>query len=345
MVVIRTLRELKETLQGLFEGNERTLQLYGETHAPQLKVYLTESNVQLDGAPPPEGAWRAMDRTGWYFLDDAPSTGRVFLNAGSDRVWRLLSILDINRSDGFRDGWVSRTKGLDYCWLSRRVLTMWDGQEGWHQRGVGLRFDDGLQPEDEGNSFSLKAWRGSAEPLPGLDQLLEEAKRRFAISSVRWQRREGDSALMTAEVYSDGKITFNRATDAEEVLNFTSTIADRYEKSLTSASDLRGRRLAPFELVFSQNVNLDAFSEHVTSGKGPMKLWLTELESEPDFRRYRGVDMHTWDVVFLSIAPSYGYLTIPRNGCVNAAPRLATIQGEDNAGNTQIFVDGVELFA
>ena len=78
---------------------------------------------------------------------------------------------------------------------------------------------------------------------------------------------------------------------------------------------------------------------------GDMRLWLIEFESEPDFRRYKGVDLHNWDRVFLDVGTDYAYLTIPRKGCVNAAPRIATIQGEDNAGRTQIFFDGVELFA
>jgi hypothetical protein len=76
-----------------------------------------------------------------------------------------------------------------------------------------------------------------------------------------------------------------------------------------------------------------------------MRLWLVETESESDFKRFAGVDLHTWDRVLLDVAPQYAFLTIPGRGCVNAAPRLATIQGEDNAGRTSISFDGVDVFA
>lgn len=63
------------------------------------------------------------------------------------------------------------------------------------------------------------------------------------------------------------------------------------------------------------------------------------------FKRFRGVDLHTWDRVSISMGEDFAHLTIPGDGCVNAAPRIATLQGEDNAGRTTISFDGVELFA
>jgi hypothetical protein len=70
-----------------------------------------------------------------------------------------------------------------------------------------------------------------------------------------------------------------------------------------------------------------------------------EIEHHEDFRRYKGVDLHTWDRILLDVGLDYAYLTIPGKGCVNAAPRLAVLQGEDNAGVTTIYHDGVEVFA
>ena len=46
----------------------------------------------------------------------------------------------------------------------------------------------------------------------------------------------------------------------------------------------------------------------------------------------------------MDMGPIYAYLTVPGKGCVNAAPRIATVQGEDNAGKTSIYFDGVEMF-
>ena len=121
-------------------------------------------------------------------------------------------------------------------------------------------------------------------------------------------------------------------------------MANRYSDCLLEATKLRDSSMGAFEIDFSQEINLDAFSDTVAIGKVDMNLWLVEVESEPDFRRFRGVDLHNWDRVLLDIGPTYSYLTVPGKGCVNAAPRLANIQGIDNAGKTTILFDGVEIF-
>jgi len=221
----------------------------------------------------------------------------------------------------------------------------WEHEPGWVQRGIGLRFNDGLTPVDDAGNFSLKAWHGSRSLITGLSEVLDRARQSFAISSVRWQLVNGGSPTLTAECYSDGKITLNRATDFDDVLTFSLEMANRYRDSLGAAQKAREASLAPFEFAFSQEVNLDGFGEAVAMGRAPMRLWLAEVERDGDFRRYRGVDMHTWDRVFVDLTPGYGYLNVPSKGCVNAAPRIATIQGEDNAGKTSIFLDGVEMFA
>ncbi len=173
---------------------------------------------------------------------------------------------------------------------------------------------------------------------------MERAKASFAISSVRWQLRRGNDNVLTAECYSDGKITFNRAFDLDDVLTFSFEMARRYNEALDVAGRAREASMAPFEFAFSQPVDLNAFATAVGMGREPMRLWLTEVDSSENMRSFRGVDMHTWDRVLLDIAPDHGYLTIPATGCVNAAPRIATIQGEDNSGRTSIYMDGVELF-
>ena len=109
-------------------------------------------------------------------------------------------------------------------------------------------------------------------------------------------------------------------------------MADRYEEALLEATNLRNSTMAPFEIDFTQTIDLDAFSSTVSKGKGDMNLWLIEIEHYEDFRRFKGIDLHTWDRVLLDVGLDHAYLTIPGEGCVNAAPRLAVVQGEDNAG-------------
>ncbi|UCG54876.1 MAG: hypothetical protein JSV32_01260, partial [Dehalococcoidia bacterium] len=188
-------------------------------------------------------------------------------------------------------------------------------------------------------------WYGANRYIPDLDNVLESAKENFAIYSVRWQKRVNGSVVISAEWYSNGKITINRANDVDEVFIYIADMANRYADAISEATKLRDSTMGAFEIDFTQEIDLAAFSDTVTKGKGEMRLWLVETENYSDFRRFRGVDLHTWDRILLDIGPNYAYITIPGRGCVNAAPRIATIQGEDNAGRTYIFHDGVEVFA
>ncbi|MHB8604990.1 MAG: hypothetical protein ACYDCK_07000 [Thermoplasmatota archaeon] len=345
MPLVTSLRELKTRIQSTFEGNEENLEQFGESKSPALKTYLIETNVALDSIQPLAAGWRKIDSSGWFAATHPHFDGSLFVDAVDARVWRVFSLSTAGESDELVKKWVSETRGLDFCWLPRNLLLKWEGLPGWSQRGVGMSFDDGLTPEDEAARFSLKAWHGRRQLLPALDDLLAAAQQKFAIYSARWQKREGGDAVLSAEVYSNGKITFGKTRTAEDALTFSSFIADQYETALRRATTARDTTLAAFELEFAQQIDLDAFSETVAKAKQPMRLWLTETEHEEDFRRFRGVDLHTWDRILLDLGPDYAYLNIPGDGCVNAAPRIATLQGEDNAGRTEIFHDGVEVFA
>ena len=141
------------------------------------------------------------------------------------------------------------------------------------------------------------------------------------------------------------RATINRALDVDEALISVAEMANRYADSLKEATELREKTMGAFELDFSQQIDLDAFSKKVATGTGEMKLWLVETESQDDFKRFRGVDLHTWDRILMDVGPDFAYITVPGKGCINAAPRIAAIQGEDNAGKTSIYHDGVEVFA
>jgi len=341
---IQTLQDLKVMLQAGFEDNEAILARYGLTRLTQLKAYLLETNYPIDEVGCPLGAWSSLDAGGWYVNRGPLSPNTLFLDTTRERVWILYTLLDATEADAVTDGRVKHIKGLDRCWLSRSHLLHYDNKEPWQQRGLGLKFSDGLASDDEAGRFSLKAWYGATEKIPGLAEVLNTAKESFAIYSTRWQKLKEDSVTLAVEWYSNGKVTINRATDVDEVMLSISDMANLYEDALAEATGLRNDGLGAFELNFTQSIDLEAFSKTVAMGRGRMNLWLIETETEPDFRRFKGVDLHTWDRVFLDVGPDFAYLTIPGKGCVNAAPRIATIQGEDNAGRTSIFFDGVEVF-
>jgi len=349
MQTIQTLRELHGSFQAAFDKNEKSLEEYRKTDSKQLKAYLLESNTPLNLVGCPDGEWNRLEDTQWYVSKGGKHPNLLSLDASRERVWILYSLIDADESSKIVDKWIKNKRGgLDKCWLSRSQLLHWENLGSkWTERGLGIRFSDGLTPKKLAGNVSLKAWYGASphsSSIRGIHELLVQAKKDFAISSVRWQKRSEDGSSVTTEWYSDGKVTVNQALDVDEVLNWISEMGNRYEDALIEATGLRDSKTAPFEIDFNQPIDLDAFSKTVANGQGDMKLWLMEIERSEDFRRYKGVDLHTWDRILLDIGPGYAYLTIPGDGCVNAAPRLAVIQGEDNAGVTSIYHDGMEVF-
>ena len=153
---------MKERIQAGFESNEESLELFGKTYSTQLKAYLIESNHRTPkpvGCP--KGKWRKLDSTGWYVNKTGKLQDYFYLDATRKRVWIVYSIMDARESDLIIDKWIRSRKGLDNCWLSRKQLLHWSDLDAWSQRGLGLRFSDGLSPEDEQGHFSLKAWHGA----------------------------------------------------------------------------------------------------------------------------------------------------------------------------------------
>ena len=319
---------------------------FGISRFTQLKGFLIESNRPLKELPLPSdyGSWRKLDSSNWYINDGGEFSESLFIDTSRDRVWILYSLLGASESNIAVSKWVSDNIGLDRCWLSRNQLMHYHKLESWKEKGVGLKFVDGLTPETNASNFSLKAWYGASRKLAGLDEIINQAKEKFAVYSTRWQKINNGSVVISSEWYSNGKVTINRALDVDEALLSVSNMANRYEDALVDATKLRDKKMGAFELDFTQNIDLKSFSDTVSMGRGIMNLWLVETESKPNFRRFRGVDLHTWDRVLMDVGQNYAYITIPNKGCVNAAPRIATLQGEDNAGKTSIFFDGVEVF-
>lgn len=346
---ITTIKDLKRYIQFLLEKNEEALEEDGKEHWTQLKSYLIEINQNLLREPPsPSGSWRPLDIPGWYIntVSDDPNTNEAFiLNKTGNRVWTIFSLAEAKTSDYLIEKMVGGTHGLDYCWLTRNLLKYWADKENWMERGVGIRFEDGLKPEEARSYLSMKAWYGAQEIDHEIRDIIQNLSEKYAINSLRWQKINNGEIILSSEWYSNGKVTINRAIDVEEALQCIIHMALVYEDELQEATKIRDNVYAPFEIEFSRKIDLDGFTEVTSKGIGELKLWLIDLESEGDYRRYSGVDLHTWDRVLLGVAPEYAHLVVPIDGCVNAAPRFATVQGEGSAGRTSISIDGVEVFA
>jgi hypothetical protein len=351
MKTVVTLLDLKEKFQAIFEDNEESLKIFGMTYTPQIKAYLIENNncTPID-AKCPLGTWKRIESSSWYtnffVTKEENLSDTFFLDTSRKRIWILYSLIDVSESDLLVKKWINNKLGLDRCWLTRKHLLHWDYPSSpWKQRGLGIKFSDGLYPENEAANFSLKAWYGASRKIPQLESVIDQAKEKFAIHSVRWQKSVESNISLSEEWYSHGKVTLNRGTDADEALLSIGDMANTYLTSLSDADKLKSSSLGAFELNFSQEIDVNSFSAVVSKGIGDMRLWLVETETDGDFKRFKGVDLHTWDRISIDIGPDYAYLTIPQKACVNAVPRIAAIQGEDNAGKISILHDGVEVFA
>ena len=343
-----TLKYFKQTVQNIFVKNDDALHDTGVTTENQLKAHLIESNFDKQFPKIPEfPEWRLLDDTkNWYYTEknEFGEIKSLFLDTSRERVWILYSLINAKELDTIVSKWSESSGKLDKCWLSRNQLLSFEKLTGWEEKGIGLKFNDVLANDDFKSSFSLKAWYTPQTADIGLKNVLEKARESYAIDSIRWQKKEGGSTKIASEWYSHGKITINRAEDIDDVMLSISMMADKYEDSLLEATKLRDSKMNAFEFNFSKDIDLNAFSEYVSKGRTQMNLWLAEVESHDDFKRFRGVDLHTWDPIFLDIGLNYAYLTVPGKGCVNAAPRIATIQGQETAGKTNIYFDGVEIF-
>jgi hypothetical protein len=344
---VSSLADFKELAQAVFENDSERMAFYGKRGQCQVKAYLIESNLATERIPALLGEWRPLKEEGWHTnLDADPLKNETLFLRARGRVWSLFSLLDATSSDYAVENWISGSHDLDNCWLGRGMLKYWQREENWTEKGIGIKFEDSLSPEDRRGHFSLKAWHGAQGLAEPLRMALEYASKSYTIHSIRYEKGGLAGSSMISEWYNNGKVTVNRCSDANEMLASVFKMAILYDDRLKEATGLRDTSFAPFEIDFKgQKADLDLFTDAVSKARGAMKLWLVETEREEAFRRYSGVDIHTWDRILMVMGDSYSYLTIPGKGCVNAAPRLATIQGEEIGGQATITCDGVDVFA
>lgn len=329
-----TLREFKTKFVKNLSDNVDSADYSKSSH---LKIQLVESNKfeipKIDGYSP----WKPFEDTiHWYCC--SRESDFIVVNKYSDRVWAIFSLMRVDAFNKTIKKWIHDSFDLDKCWIpSSRIKKIGISNE-WVERGVGLRYHDLSSDENSQSKFSMKAWYGSNEVIT---DAIEELKNNFAVSSYRFKN---DSTSSVSEWYSDGRITFNSSDDSEIVIESVNQVMKYYDDELSRVTSLRDEHRGSFEFRFKQKINLNGYSNLVSGGKSELQLWMVEVESLPDFRRYRGVDMHTWDRIFLDLGDDYAYMTIPGKGCVNAAPRLISIQGETLLGKTNVYYNGDEIF-
>ena len=303
-----------------------------------LKVQLIESPLDVLPQISNCSSWNKFDDSPYWYSCSNQNGDMIVINRYSDRVWAAYSLMKIKYFSKIMEDWVTHNLDLDYCWLPPSHLKNIGKRQSWKEKGIGIKYNDILSDETNQSQVSLKAWFGSNRDI--LDSI-EKLSDKFAISSLRFKDYETSTV---SEWYSSGKITFNASDDIQCVFKAINDSLDIYDSELKTATKLRDYKKGSFEFEFTQKIDLNAYSETVKKGKSDLKLWMTETESAPDFKRFRGVDMHTWDRIFLDLGSNYAYMTVPGKGCVNAAPRLVTVQGETLMGKTQVYYNGDEIF-
>lgn len=332
--VPRTLREFTSLFEKSLSEN---IDSADYSNSPHLKVQLIESNT--DEIPSIDGfsMWMRFEDTAYWFYCIRDHE-YIVINKFSPRIWAAFSLMKVSSFSKIIDSWIKNTINLDKCWIPSSRIKKIGNKNNWLERGIGLKYHDLLADDDSQAKVSLKAWYGPNETLTKAIGLLQES---FAVSSYRFK---DNSSSSVSEWYSNGKITFNSSDDSETVLDSVLQIMKYYNDEITRATKLRDESKSCFEFTFNQNIDLERYSDFVDKGKSDLQLWMVEIESLSDFKRYRGVDMHTWDRIFLDLGKDYAYMTIPGKGCVNAAPRLVSIQGETIMGKTHVYYNGDEIF-
>lgn len=346
----KSLRAFKEVIQYSFSNtlNDIDDRIPFFDNSKSLKGYLIENNNDFVPTLLGYNDWvRLDDAHTWYYATNKDDSQKyVYYDNSLGRVGILYTLLKVDSIDSLIKKWIAHTPNLDHCWLSKKQLMIYSDSYGWEEKGIGLKYRNLLSKLNKGDDYptlSLKAWYGSSNGKEWEDTL-DKLRKESALSSIRWSKRINSLTNLTFEWYNYGKVTVSFAADVDEALQAISTMARRYKRSLEEATKLRDKKLCAFELNFSKKVDINAFSEFVVAGRSSLKLWMMETESSKDFKRFRGVDLHTWDPIYIDMTPEYAFLTIPMGGCVNAAPRIAVKQGENSTGETGIQFDGVDVF-
>lgn len=332
--VPKTLSEFKKMSLSNLRDNSRS----DSVRNPHLKVQLVETNTE--DIPPIKGCsdWRPLEETSRWYVCDGPD-GFFVLNKANDRIWALYSMLKVDPFVKTVDAWIAGNLMLDNCWISQGNMQRTMGELNWSESGIGLRFEDRIAKGSSRTSLSIKAWYGDDADV---GDLFSDARERFSVNSLRMRSSSDDET--TSEWYTDGRITFNSSEDVDTVLYAVGDVCNRYYRELDEATQLRDSEKGSFEFTFSRDVNLDRYEAGVSKGMSDLKLWMVKTEDDGDFKRFKGVDTHTWDTVFLDLGPNYAYMAVPGKGCVNAAPRLVAVQGETVTGRTKVYYNGSEIF-
>lgn len=331
----KTIFDFKEqALSNLQSDSEKD----GGRKQTHLKIQLVEVNT--DEIPQIKGysEWKSLEGTGNWFICDN-SSDYYILNKVNERIWSVYSLAKVESFTRTINTWINGNLMLDNCWTSPGSIQKLMNKMNWSECGVGLRYEDCTAMSNERTSVSIRAWYGNDERI---GEMFHDARKDFSVSSLRMKSKGDDETR--SEWYTNGRATINSSEDVDTVIYAVNKISDHYRNELEQATKWRNEEKGSFEFSFSRKVDLDRYDARVSKGTQDLKMWMISTERSSDFIRFGGVDMHTWDRILLDMGEDYAFMTIPGKGCVNAAPRLVTVQGETVTGKTKVYYNGDEIF-
>lgn len=344
MSTIKSRKELFALLQAICEENREYYSHFGQWKRPQIKVFWLEVNVnyvknilELSGA-------KFIDKS-LFLLNHADET--YWIDTSNKRIWQIFCLSQTNTALKMLRSVFLGKRGVDKLWAPESFMFKVQNEFGYTNRGFGIRFEDTFTMEEPKSNFSAKLWIGR-NPSERQEQLLNAAKDNFSKSSIRFGKNwSTDGRNISGELYEffyNGHMTVNTCDDFENFVELISYVKTAYLKELEVMEKERSKRSSFVETIFSEKINNTDFSHISFSGVGRMMLWLEPYETQEDFIRYSGVDLHTGDFLTLDLGENYAYITPQPNACMNVAPRFGTLSARHLSSDVKIYYGGVPLF-
>lgn len=343
MVRVNDRKDLHSLISSVNESNREYYSRFGNWSNPQIKVFWLEVNENFNVLE--KMGLRKLDRN---LFELKVKKDTFWVDTSNGRIWEIFTLSSTRNTERNLIGLTKGMKGVDKTWFTQNFMKKIQRKMGFTDRGFGIRYKDLLSNGTDTNNFSAKFWFGRRS-LKNMEPILESLEGSFSISSLRFGKNiSNDEKRLTGQLYEfyyNGHMTITTCDDTEEMFYLIKMIRETYVKNLVQLEKENKRKPALIEVTFSEELDREGFDFLIHVGRRDLNLWLQPYQSESDYGRYCGVDMHTGDFINLDLGSDYSYISADRNGCMNVAPRFGTLAARYLSTSTNIYHDGVEMFA
>lgn len=340
---VKERKELFGLLSAVVSNNRDYYSRYGVWNYPQIKVFWIEVNTKLLPSFP-----NGLERVDKDLYELSYKDHTYWIDTHDSRIWEIITFAPTNKTNSMIRNVFLKLKGIDRLWFTEKFMRSIQKNMGYDDRGFGIKFRDILTEGNEYSSFSAKFWIGKSSPEKQIE-FLKNAQTSFSMSNIRFGKsKEVEHEVLSSELYElsyNGHITITTSDDIENVFNVISTIEERYKKNLLFLEREAKKKPVVVEVTFTDLIKLQSFNAITAYGNRNLRLWLHPYEIDGELHRYSGVDLHTGDFIYLDLAESYSYISAGKDACMNVAPRFGTLSSRYLSSNSELFYDGVELFA